>query len=57
VIACLALTDLRSDKVDFGALRLAAGRHRLRFTAVGKNRRASRSDLAVDCLALLPTGQ
>jgi WD40 repeat protein len=48
---------IRSDKVDFGALRLAAGRHRLRFTAVGKNRRASRSDLAVDCLALLPTGQ
>jgi WD40 repeat protein/tRNA A-37 threonylcarbamoyl transferase component Bud32 len=47
---------VRSDKVDFGTLSLSAGRHRLRFTAVGKNPRASRSHLAVDCLELLPVG-
>jgi WD40 repeat protein len=44
----------RADKTNFGTLTLTAGRHRLRFIAVGKNPRARRYDLVVDCLELLP---
>jgi hypothetical protein len=45
---------VRSEKFDFGTLALQEGRHRLRFTAVGKNPRASQYHFAVDCLELLP---
>jgi WD40 repeat protein/tRNA A-37 threonylcarbamoyl transferase component Bud32 len=45
---------VRSGKIDFGTLRLQEGRRRLRFTAVGKNPRATGYHLAVDCLELLP---
>jgi hypothetical protein len=45
---------VRSEKIDFGTLPLQEGRHRLRFTALGKNPRASRCHLAVDCLEVQP---
>jgi hypothetical protein len=45
---------VRSEKIDFGTMDLDEGRHRLRFTAVGKNPRATHHYLAVDCLELLP---
>jgi WD40 repeat protein len=49
-------TVVRSERIDFGAVALAAGRHRVRFTAVGKDPRATRHDLAVDCLELRASG-
>jgi hypothetical protein len=45
---------VRAGKTDFGPVALQEGRHRLRFTAVGKNPRATAHHFAVDCLELLP---
>jgi WD40 repeat protein len=45
---------LRALPTDCGRLTLAAGRHRLRFTAVGKQVQSSGYHFAVDCLQLLP---
>lgn len=45
---------VRSEKIDFGPIDLHEGRRRLRFTAVGKNPRATHHYLAVDCLELRP---
>jgi hypothetical protein len=44
----------RCEKDAFGRLALMEGRHRLRFTAVGRNPRASAFHFAVDCLTLRP---
>jgi WD40 repeat protein len=43
-----------SGKVPFGTLRLAAGRHRLRFRAVDRHPRSSGYYLGIDCLVLTP---
>jgi WD40 repeat protein len=45
---------VRSEKTDFGTMALDEGRHRLRFTAVGKNPKATQHHFAVDCLEFLP---
>jgi WD40 repeat protein len=43
-----------SGKVPFGNVRLAAGRHRLRFRAVDKQAQSSGYYLGIDCLVLTP---
>jgi WD40 repeat protein/tRNA A-37 threonylcarbamoyl transferase component Bud32 len=53
---CFAEKVVRCEQPAVGRLALAAGRHRLRFTAVSKNPRASGYHFAVDCLRLLPEG-
>jgi WD40 repeat protein/tRNA A-37 threonylcarbamoyl transferase component Bud32 len=47
----------RSGRIDFGTLPLREGRHRLRFTAVGKDPRSKGHYFGIDYLELLPTGQ
>jgi WD40 repeat protein len=42
----------RSGRVDFGTLPLREGRHRLRFTAVGKGPRSKGYHFGIDCLEL-----
>ena len=42
----------RSGRVDFGTLLLCEGRHRLRFTAVGKDPRSKGYHFGIDCLEL-----
>jgi WD40 repeat protein/tRNA A-37 threonylcarbamoyl transferase component Bud32 len=44
----------RSGRIDFGTLPLPEGRHRLRFTAVGKDPRSKGHVFGVDCLELRP---
>ena len=46
-----------SELQDYGTIMLEQGRHRIRFTAVGKNPRASHYHMAVDCLELVLDGQ
>jgi len=41
---------VRSEKIDFGTIALAEGRHLIRFTSIGKNPRATDYHQAVDCL-------
>jgi hypothetical protein len=41
-------------RVPLGHIELSRGSHRLRFTAVGKNPKATQCYLGVDCLELLP---
>jgi WD40 repeat protein len=43
---------VRSGRVDFGTLPLCEGRHRLRFTAVGRNPRSKGYHFGIDCLEL-----
>jgi WD40 repeat protein len=47
-------TVVPSGKVPFGRLPLAAGRHRLRFRAVGKHPQSTGYYLGIDCLVLTP---
>jgi hypothetical protein len=42
------------QRVEFGEVELAPGKHRLRFTAVGRNPRAIGYDMGIDCLQLQP---
>jgi hypothetical protein len=42
------------ERVEYGEVRLGAGKHRLRFTAVGRNPRAVGYDMGIDCLVLQP---
>jgi WD40 repeat protein len=44
----------RSGRIDFGTLPLREGRHRLRFTIVGKDPRSKGHRFGVDCLELRP---
>jgi hypothetical protein len=44
---------LRSERISLGTRALDGGRHRLRFTSVGKDPRATHAYFAVDCLELL----
>jgi hypothetical protein len=45
---------IRSERIDCGRVTLTEGPHRLRFTAVAKDPRATHYHFAVDCLELLP---
>jgi serine/threonine protein kinase len=49
--------EVRSGPVAFGPVHLTAGSHRLRFTIVGRNPKASGYDLGIDCLTLEPVGE
>jgi hypothetical protein len=42
------------SRVPLGAVPLAAGSHRLRFTVVGKNPKAANYFMGIDCLVLTP---
>jgi WD40 repeat protein len=42
------------ERAEFGEVRLTAGRHRLRFTAVGQNPRAVGYNMGSDCVQLQP---
>jgi hypothetical protein len=42
------------QRVEYGEVHLSAGKHRLRFTAVGRNPRAVGYNIGIDCLQLQP---
>jgi hypothetical protein len=43
-----------SGKIEYGTFALREGRHRVRFTAVGKNSKSAAHLMGIDCLRLTP---
>jgi hypothetical protein len=42
------------ERAECGEIDLPAGKHRLRFTAVGRNPRSAGFDMGIDCIQLRP---
>jgi hypothetical protein len=53
----LSMAVSSSRKVELGVVNLTAGKHRLRFHAVGKHDESSGYSFGIDCVALTPVAE